>query len=135
MGLTLTCSFKGDIVHYHQEVLCWYKKTYTICTSLEDCGHRFPNCSSGSFCWLMLLSIRKWNNKSLGLKWVCCHMTIIPEFERLTQGNCNFEASLDCKVTPCLRITKEQQRRRGIEEEEKREKKKTRRRRERGRRW
>lgn len=51
-------------------------------------------------------------------------MTIIPEFERLTQGNCNFEAILDCKVRPCLRITKEQQRRRGIEEEEKREKKK-----------
>lgn len=51
-------------------------------------------------------------------------MTVIPEFGRLTQGNCNFEASLDWKVRPCLRITKEQQRRRGIEEEEKREKKK-----------
>lgn len=51
-------------------------------------------------------------------------MSVIPEFGRLTQENCNFEASLDCKVRPCLRITKVQQRRRGIEEEEEREKNK-----------
>jgi hypothetical protein len=45
-------------------------------------------------------------------------MTVTPELGRLSK---NCEASLDCIMRPCLRITKEKerQRRRGIEKEEK----------------